>query len=212
MDTLQVLSGKKVLFIGDSITAGMCDYDCPYPYTSTGWAGRIGYHYQMEEVNNGVSCACISNHREEDSSDLYIYNQLIAEQENTYDYIIIQGLYNDAAALVPLGTVCKPEEFEPEKARKHKFIDSLELMIYIAKEQHPNAQIGYIVNFKTIDGAKLDAYVKAAIEVCEAWDVPYLDLYNDKQFSISLMDDGCHPSSKGYEETYSVIADWMAAF
>ena len=188
-DTVDVLSGKRALFVGDSITYGACDYQNIYQYG--GWAGRIGYYGDMEVKNNGVSGACITNIRESQDSGLYIYNQLTKEAGNSYDYVIMHGLYNDWG-------------FGADTAL---FKQSLGELFDKAKEQHPDAILGYIINFK-VSGQET-AYVEIAKEVCEAKGIPYLNLYEDETFEVELYD-GLHPTSAGYDSMYAKVADWMA--
>lgn len=207
-ETIKVLSGKSALFLGDSIMAGMCDNYCPY--STQGWAGRIGHYCKMQVQNNGVSGACISNIRVAEHGDAYyIYNNLVKESGNLYDYVILHGLYNDAGFGASQGGAKGPEEFDPNTADPSQFADALELLFYTARQQYPDAKMGFIVNFRTEDMVTPKPFVKMAIEICKLWDMPYLDLYYDRHFEIDLVD-GLHPSSSGYEDTFSVIADWMA--
>lgn len=54
-DTVNVLKGKRALFVGDSIMAGVCDYNTIFGGNS--WPSRIGYFCDMTVTNNGVSGA-----------------------------------------------------------------------------------------------------------------------------------------------------------
>ena len=123
----------------------------------------------------------------------------------------MHGLFNDAS-LTPaeeLGTVKGPKNFDPNTADVTKFADALELLFYTAKQQHPESTLGYIVNFETERAVDQGPYVEAAIEICDAWGIEYLDLYNNKTFSVEF-DDGLHPSSAGYDSMYTIVANWMA--
>ncbi len=203
--TIKALEGKSALFLGDSITYGMCDY---YTNLSTGgWAGRIGYYCGMTVKNNGVNGACISSGRSSNEA-AYIYNNLAKEKGNSYDYIIMHGLYNDAGTGVPVGTAKGCKDFHPEQVDESTFAGGLELLFYTAKQDHPTSKLGFIINFRTEDGVNCDAHVAKAIEICEEWDIPYLDFYNDGT-EVKLFD-GLHPTAVGYDQLYPRIADWMA--
>jgi len=204
---LAALSGKSALFVGDSIMAGATDNDCYYDVKS--WPGRIGYYCNMDVTNNGVSGACVSNILESTNNTKYIYNNLVKATDGDYDYVIMHGLYNDWGNGAPLGTAQGMANFNPNTADKSQFAQALEYLFYTAKQQHPNAQLGFIVNFKTKDGATTSLYTLKAIEICEDWGIPYIDLYHDSSFDIDLSD-GLHPSTKGYDDTYLKIAEWMA--
>ena len=208
--TVAALSGKSALFVGDSITYGARDRANIYKYGS--WSGRIGYFCDMDVLNNGVSGACITTARVESHSEKhYIYNNLVAAKDNKYDYVIMHGLFNDASIVpaIELGTVKGPNNFNPNNADKAKFADALELLFYTAKTQHPEATLGYIVNFHTERAVDQGPFVAMAIEVCKAWGIEYLDLYNNPTFDVEF-DDGLHPSSAGYDSMYTIVANWMA--
>lgn len=190
--TVATLTGKSALFVGDSITYGYTDhvnlYDCG------GWAGRIGYFCDMNVVNNGVPSAAVTQvQRESMGEKYYIYNNLVSEKDNDFDYVIMHGLVNDANKSADI------DEFGTELA----------LLFDTAKEQHPEAKLGFIVNLKLKRNLDLSSYVTKAIEVCQEKGIEYLDLYNDATVKVDFYDD-VHPSSVGYDSIYAKIADWMA--
>ncbi len=206
--TVEALSGKKALFVGDSITFGARDR--ANIYGSGGWAGRIGYYCGMDVDNNGVSGACISTARLLTSGEgHYIYNNLVKARDNTYDYVIMHGMFNDASEKVPIGTPQGKAAFRPDQADASTFAGALELLFYTARQQHPEAVLGYIVNFKTERNVDDEAYANMAIRICGDWGIPYLNLYRRTDIVIDF-DDGLHPSSAGYDGMYSYVANWMA--
>jgi lysophospholipase L1-like esterase len=207
--TIDKLSGRSALFLGDSITYGARDK--ANIYGSGGWAGRIGYYCGMKVLNNGVSGACISTSRIAGSgTDRYIYNNLVKAKDQKFDYIVMHSLFNDANDRVAMGTPQGAVCFDPGKADVSKFSDALENLFYTAKKLYPNATYGYIINFRTERSVNLQPYVDAAKVICDDWGVPYLDLYNREGFNVDL-DVGLHPSSAGYDSMYNIVADWMAS-
>lgn len=207
--TVEVLRDKRALFLGDSITFGAHDkesiYDCG------GWAGRIGYFCEMDVENNGVSGACVTTARiDSHSKEHYIYNNLLATKGEEYDYVILHGLYNDANEKVEVGAPQGKANFDPNKADVKKYADALELLFYKAIELHPEAALGYIVNFQTEKMVNQTPYADVAIAICEDWGIPYLDLHNDESFTVAF-DDGLHPTSAGYDSMYVRVASWMAS-
>lgn len=206
--TVSALSGKSALFLGDSITYGARDRAKIYQWG--GWAGRIDYYVGMDVTNNGVSGACISTAREQSNSAAhYICNNLVKEEGKQYDYIIMHGLFNDASEKVDVGTMQGSKDFDPAKADVTTYAGGLENLFYTAKTQHPEAILGFIVNFHTDRAVDQGPYVEMAIAICEDWGIPYLDLYNLGGFSVDF-DDGLHPSSAGYDSMYTIVANWMA--
>lgn len=214
--TVEALAGKSALFLGDSITYGARDRANIYGVTNLnegagGWAARIGYYAGMDVTNNGVSGACISTAREESNSEKhYIYNNLVATKGTTYDYVIMHGMFNDASEGVAVGTMQGKDGFDPAKADVTTFAGGLELLFWTARQQNPNAILGYIVNFQTERAVDQAPYAEMAIAICEDWGIEYLDLYNNSGFSVEF-DDGLHPSSYGYDCMYTIVANWMAS-
>lgn len=213
--TVSALSGKTALFLGDSITYGARDRANIYGVKGTnagagGWAARIGYYAGMDVTNNGVSGACISTAREQSNSEKhYIYNNLVETKGTTYDYVIMHGLFNDASEGVDVGTMIGKAAFAPSKADVTTYAGGLEMLFYTARQQNPDAILGFIVNFKTDRSVNQAPYVDMAIRICENWGVEYLDLYHNDGFSVEF-DDGLHPSSVGYDSMYTLVANWMA--
>ena len=214
--TVSALSGKSALFLGDSITYGARDRGKIFMAShsvnaeASGWAGRIGYFTGMDVTNNGVSGACITTARTESHSAAhYIYNNLTATSGTTYDYVIMHGMFNDASIPVEVGTPQGKATFKAENADVTKFASALELLFYTARKQNPDAILGYIVNFHTDRAVDQTPYAEMAIKICNDWGIPYLDLYNLAGFSVEF-DDGLHPTSKGYDSMYTIVANWMA--
>ena len=215
--TVEKLSGKTALFLGDSITFGARDRANIYGVVDSvnpgagGWAARIGYYTGMKVTNNGVSGACITTARQESHSDAhYIYNNLVKTAGTTYDYVIMHGLFNDASIPVELGEAQGKANFDPAKADVTKFASALELLFYTARQQNPEAILGYIVNFHTDRAVEQGVYVAMALKICEDWGIEYLNLYELKDFEVEF-DDGLHPSSAGYDSMYTIVANWMAS-
>lgn len=205
--TVEALKGKSVLFLGDSIMAGENDKDSIYQ--CDGWAGRIGYYCDMKVTNGGVSKACVTAVRvDADGKECYIYNGLKKVKDKKFDYVILQGMYNDVVEKVEIGEPQGKENFDASKADKKKFADALELLFYQAKELYPDAKIGYIVNYQTSKMIDQKSYVDVAISICEDWGIPYLDLYHDSSFAAKLSD-GLKLNSEDYDATYMRIATWL---
>lgn len=206
--TVEKLSGKTALFLGDSITYGARDQ--ANIYGAGGWAGRIGYYCGMDVTNNGVSGACITSARLESYGEgHYILNNLLKTQGTTYDYVILHGMFNDASENVALGSMQGAKNFDPAKADVTTFAGALELLFYQSRLQNPNAILGYIVNFQTERSVDQLPYRDMAIAICENWGIEYLNLYDLPGFTVEF-DDGLHPSSAGYDSMYSIVANWMA--
>ena len=205
--TVESLQGKKALFLGGSVVAGAEDKETIYG--DLGWAGRIAYFAKMDVQNEGVAGACIAKKRVESEGEKYIYNNLVSS-EGDYDFVILQGGFHDAEEEVEIGVPQGKETFDIKNVKEENFADALEIMFFKAKEMYPKAKLGYIVDFKTDGFVNQEPYVEMAIDICEDWGIPYLDLYHDTSFSVETKD-GIQPTSKGYDTSYMRVATWMAS-
>ncbi len=208
------LYGKKALFCGDSICAASgADYS---NMTRWGWAGRIARDYGMVYANRGVDGASISNVRGTNT----IIAQLEAEanQGDTYDFVILEGGGNDGWDMAEIGTISDSTELN--SFDESTFAGGLENLFCYAKTYFPNATIGYIMTFQIPVAFgnlnNMTGYYKVAEEICDKWDIPYLDLHSDKEFN-ELMNieqgettvDKIHPNGKGYDLIYPRVAEFM---
>ena len=204
---------KTVLFVGDSITEGQVEW---YKGKNiVGWPGRIIEGNKMAGKNKGVSGASISNCRKTNT----VLAQLQAESKTKYDFVIIHGGVNDAWDVAPVGTISEGFDAELDMST---FAGGLETTFKYAKETFKDAQFGYIINFKINRSdvgklADMSEYFDIAKQICDKWEIPYLDLYNDEDFNNNVLKykeytnlyDLIHPSSAGFDVLAPVISDWM---
>lgn len=209
-----VLYRKSALFTGDSICDGTQDSGIFYD----AWAGRIGEINQMDYVNAGLSGTSVSTCR----ANRYgrILTQLEQNKDKNFDYVIMHGGVNDAWDSVAIGTVAA--DFELSSFRTDTFAGGLEELFYYAKTYYPDAQLGFVLNFKIVNSSvssvnqKLGDYFAVAKQICDKWDIPYLDLYSDEDVmrdlaigSNTYLGDYIHPNCAGYDRLYVYIERWM---
>jgi len=206
---------KSVLFCGDSICEASNDGQGKVTYGGFGWAARIMAWNDMKGINKGKSAASVSNCRGENT----IIAQLKAQKGQKYDLIILHGGVNDAWDIAAVGTMT--EDFNGPFDNS-TFAGGFEETIKYAKDNFPEAQLGYIINF-SLPAARygklsdMTEYFDMAKSICDKWDVPYLDLYtNDnlnqnhlKTHTNIYLPDLVHPNSAGYDIISPLINDWM---
>ncbi len=221
-----VLNGKTALFTGDSICAAAADDDYFNDLGLGGWSGRIAMNYGLEKaVNNGVSGAALSNTRDRwynaasgstSKQQGRIYWQVASESAHLYDYVILHGGTNDAWDDAPIGTIS--DSFEFEDFDLTTYAGGLEATIYQAVKYHPEAAIGYVMNFamplkNSGSIPSLDKYFAVGKQICEKWNIPYLDLHttlNAETFDTNIYTrDFVHPNAAGYNIIAPLIGDWM---
>lgn len=232
------LTGKTIIWNGDSICAGKME--------TGNWATRIGEKNQMVYHNYAVGGGTVATGLPYTSSgnERHSVFATIDRMYKAYpnaDYIIFEGGSNDADLLGyavsgtekhKLGTI-DPDDFSGNYDMT-TFCGALECVFYRAKELWPGKKIGFIVAQKMGDPAKRSYenrrfYFDKAIEICEKWDIPYIDLWNDSELDPAdptmydstktadqnMMEntgyylDGQHLTSKGYDVTTELIEAWL---
>ncbi len=206
---------KSALFVGDSLCQALYEQNIQGFGNAFGWAGRIFEWNQMEGINGGISAASLSDCRGTNVIIAQIKKQIGKE----FDYVIIEGGVNDAWDSAPIGEISPDfdSDFDPKT-----FSGALENAFKCAKDNFNNAKIGYIIAYQ-MPAAPVESlldmspYFNRAKEICNKWNVPYLDLYSHEDFNKNQMKthtqeclyDFIHPNTKGYNVIAPVINDWM---
>ena len=206
-----------------------------------GWGIRLEKEYGMKVTNAAIA----GNSLTEIPKRKRIVNQLSLYKNNEYDFVLLQGGFNDAmgenvkpagennADIAPYGEISKT--FNVADFNTDTFAGALEEYFYYAKLYYPSAKIGYIVTYqtpksqyggRTADIAAMRTQWDLAKEICEKWDITYLDLFdgcteNGVSFS-ELLDvnnatskyfptnnDNIHLNTLGYDTLTPHIAEWM---
>lgn len=228
--TDNVLCEKTAVFLGDSICAGTTVL-AGSPEYGYGWGGLIGEANKMVWKNYGQNGAVITSSITE--TNRYIPNQAdaaIAEHPKA-DYVIFDGGTNDSA-YTELGTLAKAGYAPTDYANFTNAFESLLLKLLTA---FPKAKIGYIIppkmnraNDFSSESNTYRQFFDRAIEICEKWGVPYLDLWKlspmNPMLSVhydstltadqaneqgKLYTDGQHLTLAGYQRITPQIEAWM---
>lgn len=211
VDDKSPLYKKSVLFVGDSI----CEASCEWGKELVGWPGRIMAWNDMTGINKGKSGASISTCRETNT----VLAQLTAQRKVDYDFVIIHGGVNDAWDSAPVGVITEGLDAALDLTT---FAGGLEATFRYAKKNYENAYIGYIINFAINRNdigrlSDMSEYFDIAKQICDKWEIPYIDLYTDEDFnnnqlkykSTENLPDYIHPNTSGFDIIAPVINDWM---
>ena len=239
---LSGLIGKTAIFDGDSICKGTINGTTPEE--TDGWAGYICPANEMVWKNYGVSGGVITSATNPAVSGKHSVVDNIDTMYGAYpnaDFVIFEGGTNDADLIgsaisdpTVLGTYSITDYVGPFDATT--FTGALETIFSKAISYWKGKKIGYIVAQKMGYGsgyydAEHDnrrAYFARAIEICEKWGIPYINLWDgcylnptnpncydkdkSKDQNISggyLYTDGQHLTKKGYEYISPMIEAWM---
>jgi lysophospholipase L1-like esterase len=213
-----VFKDKRALFIGDSICAATARHE-----TNTenrGWPGRIEYSTQMECVNGGISGASLSTVSPAGGvSTKRILTQYMGVKDQDFDFIIMEGGINDAMGSAAVGNITT--SFNVEDFNVDTYAGALEELFYYVTQNHASAKLGYMFTFKTpnLHTGRVDhiaEYYDVAKRICEKWNVPFLNMYEDETLNAEMkvdtnecLPDWLHPNTAGYDVLYKYIMYWM---
>ncbi len=190
------VKGKTVLFAGDSIGAGWRDTDGVSDYSNSGgWAKRLQDDYGMAVTHVAQAGAPLSTIREAENRPA-IVNQLHANKDGEFDYVILQGGFNDAMgtnaektkeSAAPVGEMT--DDYSVTGFDTATFAGALENLFYYAKEYFPESKVGFIITYATplstyggytAEEDSMREYWNMAKAICDKWGVSYLDFFDGK--------------------------------
>lgn len=197
--------GKKIAFLGDSITAGLTWNGSEQIYVKKPYPITVAEKLNCECQNVGHSSFPISS-----IGKAQCFNTTYSEIALDTDYIFVFGGTNDYQYSVPVGTIADREDVS--------FCGAVFTLINKIRTRNPNAKLVFFTPLHRSsevksDGFKLIDYVNAIRDVCELCAIPVVDLYKNSGFSNVVTEmqqyyaDGLHLTQDGYNVLGDVIAE-----
>lgn len=201
---------KTIVAFGDSILAGW------------GWKEGTGIIQPLKEkytdavwinkAESGANMAVTSN-----PSHTPIVNQ-ITSYTGAADAIILNGGVNDKNNGLPVGSI---ETNYDASYNTSTFCGALESALQHIMDRYPLAVKLYIIPHSFAkDNSYVDSIYSKAIEICDKWNMPYLDMRKCSQIAMtsknkskytynpnSKKGDGVHPVESWYRTFYSPVID-----
>ena len=201
---------KTIVAFGDSIIAGW------------GWKEGTGIIQPLKEkytdatwinkAESGANMAVTSN-----SSHTPIVTQ-IKNYTGAADAIIFDGGVNDINGSIPVGSI---ESGYDASYNTRTFCGALESALQHIMDRYPLAVKLYIIPHSFAkDNSYVDSIYSKAIEICDKWNMPYLDMRKCSQIAMtsknkskytrnanSGVGDGVHPVESWYRTFYSPVID-----
>ena len=212
------LKGKKIIFLGDSITEG-----CGTSSQERVYHGILKERYGLREIKNyGEGGTRVA--RQTEITSLVRDRDFILrarDMDKDADVVVVFGGTNDYGhGQAPLGSI--------DNLDMHTFYGALHTLIRNLINDYVDKQIVFMTPLHRhneygqgtwkpdgVEQRPLCDYVKAVKDVCEYYSVPVLDLYscgelcgNTPVWYKEYMPDGLHPNDKGYE----IIANKLGKF
>lgn len=201
---------KKIVAFGDSIVAGW------------GWKEGTGIIQPLKEkytdatwinkAESGANMAVTSN-----PSHTPIVTQ-IKNYTGAADAIIFDGGVNDINSSIPVGSI---ESGYDASYNTRTFCGALESALQHIMDRYPLAVKLYIIPHSFAkDNSYVDSIYSKAIEICDKWNMPYLDMRKCSQIAMTSVNknkytynpnskkgDGVHPVESWYRTFYSPVID-----
>ena len=215
------LMGKKINFIGDSITEG-ARVDSPDNF----FPNIIKRNAQLAEARNygvgGSRIARVPNPQNIPSDE--DFNLRARRMDPDVDVIVVFGGTNDFGhATIPIGI--------PSDKDEYTFYGALDTLCLYLINNYPDKQIVFMtplhrlnedldynkrVEEKLPTAAPLSDFVKAIRAVCERYSIPVLDMYRDSEMYARVwawcekyMPDGLHPNDEGQKLIASKLQKFL---
>lgn len=202
--------GKTIVAFGDSIIAGW------------GWKEGTGIIQPLKEkysdatwinkAESGANMAVTSNPK---------HTPIVTQIKNytgAADAIIFDGGVNDINSSIPVGSI---ESGYDASYNTGTFCGALESALQYIMDTYPLATKLYIIPHSFAkDNSHVNSIYSKAIEICEKWNMPYLDMRKHSQIAMTAKNksaytknansgvgDGVHPVESWYRTFYSPIID-----
>ena len=207
------LKGKKINFLGDSITAGV---GVPEP------DGVLQMEYAFISLVAKKTGAECRNYGKGGTSIVKLtwservdFNHRADEMDRDADLVVIFGGTNDFGHCERIGT--------PQDRTIDTFYGAVYSLFYKVVEMFPNAPVVVITPFHRygenlfrVPGAPLSEYRRVILEMAEEFSLPVLDIWAESgiqpqlaQHREQFMPDGLHPNIRGHERLADMIVKFL---
>lgn len=214
-EVINPYKGKTIVAFGDSIMAGW------------GWKEGTGVVQPLKEkypdatwineAESGANFAITSN-----PERTPIVTQ-IRSYTGAADAIIFDGGVNDINNSIPIGSI---ESGYDASYNTATFCGAFESALQYIMDTYPLAVKLYIIPHSFAkDNSYINSIMSKAIEICEKWNMPYLDMRKYAQIAMtsknkgkytrnanSGVGDGVHPTEPWYRTFYSPVIDQQLQF
>ena len=203
-------SGKTIVMFGDSIVAGW------------GWQEGTGITEPLKEkypngtwTNQAVSGSNMAN--KSGSEHPSIVSKVLA-YTGAANGILLEGGTNDVNNAVPIGEITSGYD---DAFDESTFSGALESALHTIMDRYPLAYKFFLIPHSFgKDNSYTDTFHDRAIEVCEKWNMPVLDMRKRLQIAMTAQNkaiytrnpntnqgDGVHPTEELYRTFYSPLVD-----
>lgn len=222
-NTIDILDGKKIAFIGDSITYGtgsgsVNDVKCDGYYNP--YNPKISYPEIIKELHpnaniyNYAQAGLAIGENTSGNNLISILDSLINTISDV-DYLVLSGGVNDSwVSGTTLGSLSDSFDGNYDKTT---FYGALEQYVYNAINAYPNAYIMFLMTHNDVKknyGDGITNMNDVIREVCAKWKIKLLDLNKNIGVNLSIspysgkyMSDTTHPNEQCYRKFYAPLCN-----
>lgn len=208
VDENSPLQGKRILFLGSSVTRGSAAL-------TESFADYLGKRDGVIVDKEAVSATTLVDEFSivawaiGDNGDSYVTRLKRVDRSTAYDAVVVQLSTNDATNEKELGVIS--EGFDPAGFDTKTVTGAIEYIIWYIRDTWDCPVIFYTGSYYESDAYA--AMVDRLLELQEKWGIEVIDLYTDEAFNDIdaetyqlYMYDEVHPTRAGYREW------WLPAF
>ena len=210
------LYGKAIYCDGDSIARG----------TGTNIQGNSYYSYcnfiadanNMKLTQKAVPGTTLAVQDDKTGNDKSITERVL-EMKGKYDFILLEGGYNDLFQKIQIGTVTDSNN-KSGNYDKYTTAGAVETICYFLKKNYPDTPTLFVLCQQRNDISNISEYWNVIKSALDKWNIPYIDISEETEFSninetISNQyfrytekdgkGDGTHPLKYAHEKIFTPI-------
>lgn len=165
------LYGKKIAFIGDSVTEGQGGV-----VGFGGWCKIIGESNNMNWHNYGVSGSKIAIQSGKTNS----IQERLENYSSDFDYVLLQGGLNDIVG-IELGSITTGWD---DVFNRNTFCGGVEYLFKLALTKYNNKKVGFLITYLIGSYSEWNTRADLIEQICKKWGMPYLDLRKYAGFNL----------------------------
>lgn len=210
------LYGKAIYCDGDSIARG----------TGTNIQGNSYYSYcnfiadanNMKITQKAVPGTTLAVQDDKTGNEKSITERVL-EMKGKYDFILLEGGYNDLFQKIQIGTVTDSNN-KSGNYDKYTTAGTVETICYFLKKNYPDTPTLFVLCQQRNDISNISEYWNVIKSALDKWNIPYIDISEETEFSninetISNQyfrytekdgkGDGTHPLKYAHEKIFTPI-------
>lgn len=205
------LTGKKINFLGDSITIGQDGSSSSI--VSTPYPEYIAKKYGCTSNNYGIGASTISDYQGATGFPTNPMCNRVTNVDSTADMIVVFGGTNDYSYQVPLGDI--------KSSDKTTYAGAINHIISYVRSNFPKMFLVFVTPIRRLGTQEksLADYVNTMMRVCNYRGVPVINLYQECPFDLSDENhntvyggDGLHPNQLGYTVIGNIIGERLNSY